>query len=96
MESVLNDELARALTELPEELRPPVSNRLGRIDVKEADFAPRPEALGILLRLVACSEYAATALLREWGWFLDHAADLSAPPSADELEQFAAMIAASD
>jgi glutamate-ammonia-ligase adenylyltransferase len=96
MESVLKDELARALIELPEGLRPSASNWLGRVEAGAAELASRPEALGALLRLVACSEYAAATLLRDWGWFLEHGADLSAPPSTKELEQFAAAMAVSE
>jgi glutamate-ammonia-ligase adenylyltransferase len=96
MEGLLNDELASALAELPEALRPSVGNWLDRVGPEDADFAARPGALGVLLRVVACSEFAAATLRREWAWFLDQAADLSAPPSIEDLEQFAAMIAASD
>jgi glutamate-ammonia-ligase adenylyltransferase len=50
----------------------------------------------VLLRLVACSEFAAAHLRRDWDWFIGEGADLSAPPSAADLERFAAEIAASD
>ena len=78
MEGLLNDELASALAELPEALRPSVSNWLDRVGPEDADFASRPGALGVLLRVVACSEFAAATLRREWAWFMDNGADLSA------------------
>ena len=96
MESLPNDELSCALAELPEALWPSVTNWLERAGLTDADFVSRPGALGVLLRLVACSEFAAATLRREWPWFLDQEADLSSPPDGDDLEQFAAGIASSD
>ena len=96
METVFSEELSLALAGLPEGLRPSVTSWLDRCEISDAGFTARPEALDLLLRLVACSEFAASTLRREWDWFLDNAADLSAPPSAEDLEQFTGAIAASD
>jgi glutamate-ammonia-ligase adenylyltransferase len=96
MEPSLTDELARGLAELPEELHSSVSNWLDWAELRAVEPAFRPEVPGVLLRLVACSEFAASTLRREWNWFLGQGADLAAPPSVEDLERFAAAIAASD
>ena len=96
MESVLNKQLACALVELPDDLQPTVRNWAERVTGQWGELALPPATLSVLLRLVASSEFAASTLLREWTWFLDHEAGLSEPPSAEDLANFAAAIARSE
>ncbi len=66
---------------LPEALREPVATWLERYGKQ-----PHAEALQ---RLVACSEFAGTIVLRDTPWFLDNLSGFDQPPDAAGLESFA-------
>jgi len=96
MESLLNDDVARVIAELPEELRPSVVHWMTRVDSQGPGLALGAEDLRVLVRVVACSEFAASTLLRERAWFAENVLTLADRPSAEGLERFATEIASSE
>ncbi len=79
---------------LPEELRPVVILWLERLTTQGTEVPE--ELLAPVVRLVACSEFAAKVVLRESSWFMENALSFSAPFDATELDRFADTISASD
>jgi glutamine synthetase adenylyltransferase len=63
---------------LPDALREPVDHWLER-------YGEQPH-VDALRRLVACSEFAGTLVLRDRSWFLDNVASFDQPPDAGGLE----------
>ena len=80
--------MSATLETLPLVLREPVRRWFERYD--EAGFGAE------LIKLVACSEFAGTVVLREKAWFLDNVATFSQPPDAHQLDEFVAAVADSD
>jgi glutamate-ammonia-ligase adenylyltransferase len=89
-----SDELTtRAIQELPQGLQSNVVNWLQGLGPARLADAKAP--LLPLVRLVACSEYAAATLLREWDWFVTHGQSFDTAPGRGELARFADEIARS-
>lgn len=65
---------------MPAELQVPVENWLRRYD--------EDEHVDALVRLVGCSEFAGTVVLREKEWFLQNVSTFTEPPDPDCLEAF--------
>ena len=80
--------MGAALDTLPEALRDPVERWLERFD-----DTTQAEALA---RLVACSEFAGTVVLREKDWFLENVVSFEQAPDPKQLEIFVADVASSD
>ncbi len=73
----LKGKLATAVAALPDALRDGPRNWFDRLGARHADALDRLEAsdfdMGGLVRMLACSEFAAGVLLRRWEWFLSEA-----------------------
>jgi glutamate-ammonia-ligase adenylyltransferase len=82
------------LESIPRELREPVSNWLGRVPADDAELTDAN--LDRLVRLAACSEYAASVLQRNWTWFVENCDSLDAVPNTAELENLSEDIRALD
>lgn len=86
MSASADKELQESIRDLPEALRDPVNLWLGHF--RESHplglewFADDSRAGFDLLRLVACSEFAGSAVIRDWEWFASAALDgrLAQPP----------------
>jgi glutamate-ammonia-ligase adenylyltransferase len=80
--------MVAVLDTLPEELREAVGHWLERFgDSGKTD---------VLVRLVACSEFAGTVSLREKNWLLENMASFELAPDPQRLEMFVADVASSD
>jgi glutamate-ammonia-ligase adenylyltransferase len=80
--------MVAVLDTLPEELREAVGHWLERFgDSGKTD---------VLVRLVACSEFAGTVSLREKSWLLENMASFELAPDPQQLEMFVADVASSD
>ena len=79
---------------LPAPLRESVLLQLQKIDALEAPPEIPATHIATLIRMLACSEFAAAVFLREADWLLTQ--DLSRPPSISQLQDFVAQIGQSD
>ena len=83
----------KAIAALPDELRTTVRHWFDRLLSEQPLFSQELDACGCdsgnLVRLVACSEFAAGAILRDWSGFLAIAENglLGDTPTQSELEQ---------
>lgn len=98
-----SEKLELAVAGLPEPLRPAVRNWIERLATLDGSAQKRLLGsrcdLAGLFRLLACSEYAAGTLLRQWDWFLSAAESglLAERPERADLEaQFAAVLQKAD
>ena len=96
MEAKLNVQVSRAIERLPPVLRDTAMRWLERLPEGGFATALQPESVEPLVRLTACSEFAATAILREWPWIVANQAVLLEAPDIQELQAFAEQIANSD
>lgn len=82
------------IEQLPESLRAPTSLRLERLLELEGEvpLAQLPK----LIRVIACSEFAAKVLQRQWSWFVANVDSFGAAPDAEDLESFVREIASSE
>lgn len=95
MVSTPNSNALQVLRRLPAELQDVALLQLERF-AAAADRPPIPdEMLETLLRLLACSEYAANTFQREWEWFFAQREALQSPPDESGLAAFTKRIAAS-
>jgi glutamate-ammonia-ligase adenylyltransferase len=96
MEVPPGNKISQAVDALPVELRSIASLWFERLledhDCRELG----DEMLAPLAKLVACSDFAAKILLREWQWFVAEQASLHTPPDAKSLERFARQVSKSD
>lgn len=88
--------VARAASELPAQLQDQANRWLERVDVSALADRFSDDAIAILLRVVACSEFAANTAAKEWSWLLQHARAMQERPDSSELEAFTEQVAASD
>ncbi len=88
--------VAAAIETLPASLHAPVRRWFARLADSESLEGVKESLAAPLVRLVACSDYAANVVLREWQWLKTQAAEFDEPPSLFDLHEFAASIAASD
>jgi len=82
------------LDSIPSELREPVSHWFERVPIAGAVFSD--VAMERVSRLVACSEFAASALQRDWAWFVAHHESLDDLPDGGELCDFVDEVRAMD
>ena len=96
MEVPPSNKISQAVDALPVELRNIASLWFERL-VRHHDCRELgDEMLAPLAKLVACSDFAAKILLREWQWFIVEQASLHTPPDAKSLERFARQVSKSD
>jgi glutamate-ammonia-ligase adenylyltransferase len=84
-----------AVAVLPPQLREPVTRQLQKIAELDAPPVVAPEHIATMVRMLACSEYAAAVFLREANWLFDQGDALSQPPCRENLREFAQEIACS-
>jgi len=90
----MGNSFAKYIKALPESLRPGVSLCFESMADQGNDI---PDELGApVARVIACSEFAATVLLREFPWFIDNVESFSTPFDDAEMLRFADSIATSD
>jgi glutamate-ammonia-ligase adenylyltransferase len=83
------------LGELPETLRPAVARWFDRLEEAHGKVELDADVEDQLLRVLAVSEFAGNALLRDWAYWQDRLDQLASPPDRDLLEKFADELAAS-
>ena len=88
----LSAEISNSIAELPGELQAPVSRWFERL-AELHDMQPAAAILPNLVRLVACSDYAANTLLRFWPELCNHLVEFDAPVEIAPLEEFVAGMA---
>ncbi len=91
----LSAAVSNVIAGLPAELRAPVSRWFERLS-SQYDVALADEILPDLARVVACSEFAASTLLRYWPEVGDRLQDFNKPVGLEALRRFADDIANSD
>lgn len=85
-------DISREVSALPGPLRETTTRHLENLDTTQLeDRLVKP-----LVRLLACSEFAASTLKREWSWFLGEQQAFGEPPDEMELHRFARDVAESD
>ena len=80
------------LGELPETLRPAVSLWFERLEEAHGGVDLAPDIEARLLRVVAVSEFAGSALLKDWDYWRERLPQLSSPPDPQALGAFAEEI----
>lgn len=88
--------IADEISALPDILRDPVERWFERQASGQQGADLPAESVARLVKLVACSEYAASVLQRDWHWFAEAHAELDTRPDAAKLEQFVVEVAASE
>ena len=89
MPSIDNHKLQRAVEALPAELRLAATRALERLANVTDVAAIADEMTDTLVRLVACSEFAGNALVREWDWLSERRQALPGPAHCEaELIDF--------
>lgn len=96
MGSTVNDMAKSAVAELPEALQTIATRWLERLDATHGIANLPRELTAPLMRLVACSEFAANTAIREWDWFVEQRDSLLMPPDMQALNTLAQELAASD
>lgn len=79
---------------LPEKLRPQV--RLWFERLAEKNVSVPAHLVAPVVHLIACSEFAAKVLMREFGWFIENAASFNNAPENELIDRFAEDVATSD
>ena len=86
--------VAQYIESLPESLSPGVRLWFERMAGQGNEV---PDELGIpVARMIACSEFAGTVLLREFRWFIENVASFSTPVDDAPMARFADTMASSD
>ena len=85
-----------AIERLPPELALSARTWLERFEDQHGDRPVETELIAPLVRIVAVSEFAATALLRDWAWIYDHSGTLLDPFDRESLAAFADDFASAD
>jgi glutamate-ammonia-ligase adenylyltransferase len=83
------------LGELPETLRPAVARWFDRLEEAHGSVQLAADVEAELLRVVAVSEFAGNALLRDWPYWQSRLERLASPPDRAALKKFAEEMAAS-
>jgi len=81
----MESRVAEATNVLPPQLRRPVEQWFERLDEQQDISNLRADIIAKLARLVACSEFGANVVLRDWSWFVanqDLFSDKGAPGGA--------------
>ena len=96
MDAQLSERTAQAVSELPPELHDVATRWFEQLEAERDSSDVLASTIEPLVRLVACSEFAAKTVMREWRWFTQHQSSLQQPPDAPFLERFAAEVASSN
>jgi glutamate-ammonia-ligase adenylyltransferase len=85
MGSSVESRVAQATDALPQDLRRPVARWFERLADQRGLSRLPVERVEALTRLVACSEFGAAVVLRNWGWFIENVASVGATGDPDEV-----------
>jgi len=96
MDAELNKTIVHAVSKLPTELQDVATRWFEQLEADRDCSDLLANTIEPLARLVACSEFAARAVMREWEWFTQHQESLQQPPDAPFLERFSAEVASSN
>jgi len=88
--------IAEATSTLPQELRHPVERWFERLDDQRGLSGLPAEQVEPLVRLVACSEFGASVVLKNWEWFIENVASFGQAASAGQEPLERATLAAHD
>ena len=91
-----NSRIADATSALPPELQSPVERWFERLDGQHGLSDLPAEQADALVRLVACSEFGASVVLKNWAWFIDNVDSFGAATNADRELLESAVLAAHD
>ena len=91
-----NSRIADATSALPPELQSPVERWFERLDGQHGLSDLPAERADALVRLVACSEFGASVVLKNWAWFIDNVDSFGAATNADRELLESAVLAAHD
>ncbi len=91
MEVNQNAAVRRSIEALPAELQTVASRQFERF---EQSFPE--DMIGTLVRLIACSEFAANTLFKEADWFVGQRQVLAQPPGIEDLARFALELASGE
>ena len=78
--------ITKALATIPIELRDGVSRWFDRLGSVHGNVDLPEDVARQITRLVACSEFASSVLLKEWHWFVDCRESLDEAPDRAELD----------
>ena len=81
---------------LPDELRGGTSRWFDRLLEAHPDVELSDEIIDTLARLVACSEFAANMLLREWQWFVANRSTMSEATNPNEIRDLVNQVRGSE
>jgi glutamate-ammonia-ligase adenylyltransferase len=84
-----------AIAALPKALRGPTALWFERAESEHGPLSLPGDIPSRLVRLVACSDFAAGVVLRDWDWFAQHCETFAMPPDSGALRELVADIAAS-
>jgi glutamate-ammonia-ligase adenylyltransferase len=76
------------IASLPQALREPTTLWFERLVAEHGPLTLPDEIRARLVRVVACSEFAAGVVLRDWDWFVGHYGSFVAPPDRNALREF--------
>jgi len=96
MDVPLNERIAQAVAELPTELRDEAARWFEQLATDHDYSGLQADTIEPLVRLVACSQFAAKTVMRDWKWFTGHQETLQQVPDVSFLERFSAEVAASN
>ena len=90
----MRNSLDLAIRDLPKILRPSVRLWFERLSEQHPDISTH--LTYPLARVVACSEFAAAVIARDWPWFVDNARSFSEPVEATVIDAFTQQILSSE
>ncbi|MDH3612586.1 MAG: bifunctional [glutamate--ammonia ligase]-adenylyl-L-tyrosine phosphorylase/[glutamate--ammonia-ligase] adenylyltransferase [Gammaproteobacteria bacterium] len=96
MEVSQNKKIAAAIGVLPAELRDISMRWFERLGAERQGKGLVDDAIGPLAKLVACSDFAAGTLLREWRWFVESQGSIDDVPDIASLQRFVEQIKQSE
>jgi len=96
MDAAFQAKITSILDDLPSELASAVTAWFGRLDSTHDISVLADETIEPLARLVACSEFAAGVILREWQWFASAQQTLDDVVDTNELERLVCEVRESD
>ncbi|MCH7636114.1 MAG: bifunctional [glutamate--ammonia ligase]-adenylyl-L-tyrosine phosphorylase/[glutamate--ammonia-ligase] adenylyltransferase [Proteobacteria bacterium] len=89
MEANQKAAVQRAIEALPAELQAIASRQLERYDTPDSGQLFPEDMIGTLVRMIACSEFAANTLNKEANWFVGQRQLLAERPDVEALAKFA-------
>lgn len=96
MGRIETSQVAKAIRALPLELQRPAERWFERLDGQHDLTGLPAEQVEPLVRLLACSEFGATVVLKSWAWFIENVASFSRAADATEELLESAVLAGFD